>query len=646
MDSENEDKTFTQIIVTGLLDGLQNQKETCDLSDVQVVIDDFEFKCHRVILAACSGFFRAAFSSGMKEDRERKVTLNDISREIFADVLNCMYTGKLNITESNVYELWHAANQLQILFLLPVCEAFLKRIMNAKNCLTIYQHSKLLDSNEMISLSWSCIVNNFKILRRGEEMMMLTKQDIENLINNPDLMTYSEDEVLETILAWVAYKPAETSRDAFSDVPRELVDQHKSDTQVTSQENDKLTFATDVQRNDKEEHSNSLSRVSQLSDLLNLTKVCLLSGQCLIETMNMDIVRADTRAQEILQEAVAYILRTDRYHDLCHTSAIHRASSNLENVIIAATKSNEAHVIVCRRENGQWCGLGNNLKRGYNSTTMTCFNHNIYLAEDSGPMYGYTPSTNQWREVTTFKTTESARCLLSIKNFMFSVFQQGEGYVVRRINATEVSKGAIHSTWVTVCDLPSNLSCIKCSTVIGDKIVFFLTSTGILRIQVGIFDAASMQYFTLNDIPPLTSAEVCFRKGKDSFMLQKDGVLYRISACSEAPFIDIKYETRLWDFNRDIKGAVLFKDELLLFGPSFSENVANEQWELCLPGVFKCVKNITCNERFSCFMHAVVPKMFLTRVVSVCDMDVPCELFKLENDLPITTNIANRISLN
>ncbi|BFZ07887.1 hypothetical protein BsWGS_10926 [Bradybaena similaris] len=617
MDRRNEDKTFNHTIVSGFFEGLQKLKEIGDFSDVQVIIDGFVFTCHRVILAANSKFFRAAFSSGMKEDRERKVILNDISREIFADILNCMYTGKLDITESNVYELWHAADQLQILFLLPVCEAYLKQKMNTKNCLTIYQHSKLLNSNELISLSWSFIVQNFKNVRRCKEIMMLTTQEMENLISNPDLMTFSEDTVLETILAWVAYKPTETSRNVFSGEPREIVDQSRGDTQVTSPNDPNLTSAAVVGSDDTDQQSNSISRLSELSNLLNLTKFCLLSGKCLLDAMRMDIVRADTDALKILQEAVTYILGTDRYHDLCPIAAIHRASSVMENVIIAATISNQTDVLVCRRENGQWCGLGNNLKRGYNSITMTGFDQIIHLSEDSGPMYLYSLSTNQWREVKSYKTTESARCLLSIGHFVFSVFQLKEGYVVRRINAYEVSKGALDSMWVTICDLPSNLNCIKCSTVIGPKIVFFLTITGESRIQVATFDTASLHLQTLSNIPPLTSAEVCFRTKNDSFMLQKDGALYRITACSRAPFINIKYETRLWDFNRDIKGAVLFKDELLLFGPSFSENVEDEQWELCLPGVFKCVKNITCSDRFSCFMHAVVPKMCLTRDVSV-----------------------------
>ncbi|CAG5123905.1 unnamed protein product [Candidula unifasciata] len=210
MSTENQDnQQFSPGIVSGLLKGLKNEKESSEFSDVQIKVDNYEFRCHRVVLAACSGFFKAVFTSGMKEDLERKVILQEISRETFADVLECMYAGRNVINDTNVFDIWHAANQLQILFLLHECEVFLKQKINPENCLAIYQHGKLLDSKEMVQFSWSYIVDNFESIRRSEELMMLTKEEMEAFIASPDLKTISEDHVLETVLSWVDYKPTE-----------------------------------------------------------------------------------------------------------------------------------------------------------------------------------------------------------------------------------------------------------------------------------------------------------------------------------------------------------------------------------------------------------------------------------------------------
>lgn len=623
MASENADKPpFSLCIASALLNGLKEHKQTLEFSDVQIVVDNFEFRCHRVILAACSGFFKAVFSSGMKEDLERKVILKDISCETFADVLDCIYTARNIVNEKNMFEVWDAANQLQILGLLQECEVFLTQKINNENCIAIYQHSGLLDSKDIMRLSWSYIVTNFESVRRFEQLMMLTAEDMDKLIASRDLQTHSEDHVLETILAWVDYKTPESVDEML-----ELVDKDNCDTSEqlqmegalqeesskVIQHQDTSTLTVDQEKNSQQQIRAS-NRANYLTHLLKLTRVCLLSGKSLVETKKQVHVYTNKAAVDILQSGLEYMLLKDRRHDFCPASAIHRSTSHLENVIVAFAADNSVDVLVCLSQNGQWYGLGNPSRRTHYVSPITCFDNDVYLANDKNrdectPFRVFETSMSRWKEIPDFTTRAAAVCLQTIGNFLYAVLGTSEHYSVEVMNLLNASQ------WTKVCPLPSDLGTINCSTVIGDKIILFGSHAGKSEPQVIIFDTATLCVSQLYGAPSLTSAKVCFSNGTDRFVLEKQGALYRIKACSDAPFIEIVYETMLWDFDREIKGAVLINDELCLFDPSFPLSDTDEHWELSIPGVFKRVKNICCKSSYSGFKHTVIPRQYLTKTI-------------------------------
>ncbi|GFO22501.1 kelch-like 6 [Plakobranchus ocellatus] len=66
--------TFTDASVAVLLQqALAEERQNPQFSDVTVSAGGVDFKCHKLVLAATSGFFRSLFSSGMKEAIENRV---------------------------------------------------------------------------------------------------------------------------------------------------------------------------------------------------------------------------------------------------------------------------------------------------------------------------------------------------------------------------------------------------------------------------------------------------------------------------------------------------------------------------------------------------------------------------------------------
>ena len=91
------------------------------LCDVILVADnDVELPAHRAVLAACSHYFYAMFTSKLSESRSDKVTLKQIEGPALELLVNFMYTSDIKIVEENVQVRMYCNLQVQIINQYPV----------------------------------------------------------------------------------------------------------------------------------------------------------------------------------------------------------------------------------------------------------------------------------------------------------------------------------------------------------------------------------------------------------------------------------------------------------------------------------------------------------------------------------------------
>ena len=72
------------------------------LCDCVLQVEDKEFPVHRAFLAACSPYFRALFTSQMKESGRSLVVIGGVSVETFELLLDFIYTGEVKLSEENI----------------------------------------------------------------------------------------------------------------------------------------------------------------------------------------------------------------------------------------------------------------------------------------------------------------------------------------------------------------------------------------------------------------------------------------------------------------------------------------------------------------------------------------------------------------
>ena len=76
--------------------------------------DQARFNAHRVVLCAASPFFYSALTSDMKESKEGVIRLEDTSKVAIEELLDYLYTGHVNVTQHNAFDLLKIADFLVI----------------------------------------------------------------------------------------------------------------------------------------------------------------------------------------------------------------------------------------------------------------------------------------------------------------------------------------------------------------------------------------------------------------------------------------------------------------------------------------------------------------------------------------------------
>lgn len=106
------------------LNVLRRHRELCD---VVLNVGGRKIFAHRVILSACSPYFRAMFTGELEESRQTEVTIRDIDENAMELLIDFCYTSHIIVEESNVQTLLPAACLLQLAEIQDICCEFLKR---------------------------------------------------------------------------------------------------------------------------------------------------------------------------------------------------------------------------------------------------------------------------------------------------------------------------------------------------------------------------------------------------------------------------------------------------------------------------------------------------------------------------------------
>lgn len=197
----DEPRVYQQTLLQdGLYDLLENDK----LVDCTLKIKDKEFPCHRLVLCACSSYFRTIFLSDLDESKKREIILEDVEPGVMGLILKYLYTSKINVTEQNVQDIFAVANMYQIPSIFTVCVSFLQKRLSLSNCLAIFRLGLMLDCPRLAISARNYACERFQLISRDEDFLQLLPSELAAILTNDNLNVESEEAVFEALMSWVS----------------------------------------------------------------------------------------------------------------------------------------------------------------------------------------------------------------------------------------------------------------------------------------------------------------------------------------------------------------------------------------------------------------------------------------------------------
>lgn len=156
---------------------------------------------HRVVLAACSPYFRAMFST-FSERARPAVTIGGVQPAALAALVDYMYSPRsLQVDAARVQSLLAAASLLDVPGARALCCDFLRAQLAPDNALGIRAFADLHGCRDLAAAARAHAERHFEQVSRGEEFLQLDAAAARDLLDG-DGLAAREELVLDAALRW------------------------------------------------------------------------------------------------------------------------------------------------------------------------------------------------------------------------------------------------------------------------------------------------------------------------------------------------------------------------------------------------------------------------------------------------------------
>lgn len=157
-----------------------------------------------MILAASSDYFCAMFTKdGIVESEQNVINIHGISAVGIENVLNFIYTAKLELTLSNIQEVLSAANYFQLSTVIDACLNFLEGELDTENCIDMLIISENYSLTPLREKVLRFICSHISEIAKSDEFWRLQENQIEQLLSSDLPVDCCEAEILKIALTWI-----------------------------------------------------------------------------------------------------------------------------------------------------------------------------------------------------------------------------------------------------------------------------------------------------------------------------------------------------------------------------------------------------------------------------------------------------------
>ncbi|XP_078502015.1 kelch-like protein 24 [Lissotriton helveticus] len=365
-----------------VLEGLNSLRLLRSFCDVVLCCGGHDFPCHRLVLAACSSYFRAMFSnSGLAEAQQERVAINGVEPAMIGALVDYAYTAQVVINKGNVQALLAAANLLDMLAVREACCRFMAQQMDETNCVGIHCFAEAHSCLELQRQSFEYILQHFGRVCRQEEFLSLCRDKLTEIVASDDLNVSKEETVFEAVMLWVEKEP---------------------------------------------------SRKQSFEKVFEHIRLPLISPYYIHDVIeSQSVVQASLQCQRLISEAKDFLLLPDRRSELFGPRTRPRRSTGTAEVIV--TVGGEDDKVVLRSVESfdpvtnQWRSLSC-LSFAVSKHGLVVSGSTLYLAGGEFPdgsasreMWRYDPCFDIWQEMAPMNVARSELGLAMLDGLVFAV---------------------------------------------------------------------------------------------------------------------------------------------------------------------------------------------------------------------------------
>lgn len=204
MDSQRELAEELRLYQSTLLqDGLKDLLDEKKFIDCTLKAGDKSLPCHRLILSACSPYFREYFLSEIDEAKKKEVVLDNVDPAVLDLIIKYLYSASIDLNDGNVQDIFALASRFQIPSVFTVCVSYLQKRLAPGNCLAILRLGLLLDCPRLAISAREFVSDRFVQICKEEDFMQLSPQELISVISNDSLNVEKEEVVFEAVMKWV-----------------------------------------------------------------------------------------------------------------------------------------------------------------------------------------------------------------------------------------------------------------------------------------------------------------------------------------------------------------------------------------------------------------------------------------------------------
>lgn len=195
-----------------IMSGLDKLREDGFLCDYTLITGGLQMHVHRVVMVACSDYFRAMLMGDMRESKENSVQLQGVTGTGLQAVIEFAYKGILKVNLDTIEETLAAASHLQVSEAVELCARFLDHAITVDNCVDILNITELYSLSKSQTKVRSFILKNFEKLSEYEEFFKLSCNQLSSLLAENSLGVSSEYVLFELVLKWIRFDEAQRER--------------------------------------------------------------------------------------------------------------------------------------------------------------------------------------------------------------------------------------------------------------------------------------------------------------------------------------------------------------------------------------------------------------------------------------------------